>query len=113
MSESSDKKNPISELIKKVVTTGMGAAFMTEDAIKNIISDGTISKETIGNLYQNAKQLKDEVLKQVMQEVKQKLAPINIEEEIDRILQNYDLEVKANIKFNKRKTPKSPGHESK
>ena len=107
MNDASEKKHLLGEIIKKVVTTGMGAGFMAEDVIKNMLSDGTISKETLTNALQNAKHFKDEVLKQVLQEVKQKLAPINIEQEIDRILQNYDLEVKAKIRFHKKKSDKN------
>jgi hypothetical protein len=64
------------------------------------------------NLLQNAKGVKDEVIKQVLQEVKNKLGPLKIDQEVDRILQNYDLEVKANIRFNKRKNPKNSPSET-
>ncbi|MDH4466976.1 MAG: hypothetical protein QE271_02890 [Bacteriovoracaceae bacterium] len=108
-----DKKSQFSELIKKVITTGMGAAFMTEDAIKSLLADGSISKDVLSNFLQNAKGMKDEVVGQVLLEIKNKLAPFKIDQEIDRILQNYDLEVKANIRFQKRKDPKNSAQNAK
>ncbi len=100
--EDKDKKN-ISDIFKKVVSTGISAAFTTEDTVKNIIQDLPLPKEMAQGLLANAKQTKEEFVSGVKNELKTYLDKIDLTKEIDRVLENYDLEVKANIKFNKKK----------
>ena len=42
MSESKDK---LGDLFKKVLTTGVNAAFMTEESIRALLKDPSLSKE--------------------------------------------------------------------
>lgn len=97
-----DNKN-ISDIFKKVVNTGISAAFMTEDAVKNIIQDLPLPKEIANGLVQNAKNTKDEFIASVKGELKEYLNKLDVSKEIDRIIENYDIEVNAKIKL----TPKS------
>lgn len=102
MEEDKDKKN-LSDIFKKVISTGVSAAFMTEDAVKGIIGDLPLPKEMVNGLLQNAKNTKDDFISSVKTELKSYLDRIDISKEIDRVLENYDLEINANIKFNKKK----------
>jgi hypothetical protein len=101
--EEKEKKH-ITDIFKKVVSTGISAAFMTEDAVKNLIQDLPLPKEMAQGLLQNAKQTKEEFVGSVKNELKSYLNKIDLTKEIDRVLDNYDLDIKANIKFNKKKT---------
>lgn len=98
MSEDKDNKN-ITDIFKKVVNTGISAAFMTEDAVKNIIGDLPLPKEIVNGLLSNAKNTKDEFISSVKSELKGYLNKIDISKEIDRIAENYDFEVNAKIKL--------------
>lgn len=100
--EEKDKKN-LSDIFKKVVNTGISAAFMTEDAVKGIIHDLPLPKEIIQGLLANAKGTRDEFISSVKNELKTYLNKIDISKEVDRVLENYDIDVSANIKFNKKK----------
>lgn len=110
--EEKDKKN-LTDIFKKVVNTGISAAFMTEDAVKGIIQDLPLPKEMIQGLLANAKGTRDEFISSVKNELKTYLNKIDISKEVDRVLENYDLEIKANIKFNKKakKAPKKKSDE--
>ena len=99
--EEKDSKN-ISDLLKKVVHTGISAAFMTEDAVKNIVGDLPLPKDVVNGLVQNAKNSKDEFIKSAKSELKSYLNRIDLQKEIDRILEENDLEVKATIRFKKK-----------
>jgi len=98
MSEDKDNKN-ISDIFKKVVNTGISAAFMTEDAVKNIIQDLPLPKEIANGLLSNAKSTKDEFINSVKSELKGYLNKIDVSKEIDRIAENYDFEINAKIKL--------------
>ncbi len=101
-----DEKS-ISEILKKVVNTGISAAFMTEDAVKNIIQDLPLPKEIINGLLQNAKSTKTEFIASVKEELKDHLGKIDVSKELDRIIENYDLEVNAKIKLTPKKKTKT------
>lgn len=92
----------LSDILKKVVSTGISAAFMTEDAVKGLLSDLPLPKDAIQGLVQNAKNTKDEFVSSVKNELKTYLNKIDVSSEIDRVLDNYDLEINAKIKFKKK-----------
>ena len=99
--EDKDKKN-ITDLFKKVVNTGISAAFMTEDTVKNLIQDLPLPKDMAQGLLANAKQTKEEFVGSVKNELKTYLDKIDISKEIDRVLEKYDIEVNAKVKFNRK-----------
>jgi hypothetical protein len=99
--EEKDKKN-ITDIFRKVVNTGISAAFMTEDAVKGLIQDLPLPKEMAQGLLANAKQTKEEFVGSVKNELKTYLDKIDISKEIDRVLEKYDIEVTAKVKFNKK-----------
>lgn len=109
-----DKENKnISDILKKVVNTGISAAFMTEDAVKNIMQDLPVPKEIVNGLVQNAKNSKDEFITSVKSELKSYLERIDLQKEIDRIVENYDIEVTAKINFKKKPEIKTKVKSSK
>lgn len=102
MEDDDSKKGNISDILKKVVNTGIGAAFLTEDAVKGIIQDLPIPKDMVNGLLQNAKASKDEFVSSVKSELKTYLKGIDLTKEIETVLENYDLEVNAKINFKKK-----------
>lgn len=102
--DKSDKNNKnVTDIFKKVLNTGISAAFMTEDAVKNIIQDLPLPKEIANGLVQNAKNTKDEFISSVKTELKEYLNKVDLSKEVDRIIENYDFEINAKIKL----TPKN------
>ena len=95
-----DKK--LSDLVKKVINTGIGAAFMTEDAVKGIIKDLPLPKDVVAGLLTNAKQSKEEFISSVKSELKNYLNKIELSQEIDRVLEKYDFEINATISLKKK-----------
>ena len=88
MSEKNDGKAKLGEILKTVVSTGVTAASMGEEAVKGIV--------------ENAKSAKSEFLGQVKGELKGWLDKIDLSKEIDRVLKDYDMEVSAKISFKKK-----------
>ncbi len=103
MEEKDEKK--LTDIFKKVVNTGISAAFMTEDAVKNIIQDLPLPKEIVNGLLQNAKSTKDEFITSVKDELKHYLGQLDVSKEIDRIIENYDIEVTAKFKLTPKNKP--------
>lgn len=107
MDDNKEKDGKLGDLLKKVVTTGVTAAFMTEEGIRALLKDGSVPKELVGNLLENAKSTKTEFVSSVKNELKSYLDKIDLSKEIDKIIEKYDFEVKATISLKKKKK----GHE--
>ena len=102
-----EKENTLSDILRKVVSTGIGAAFMTEDAVKQLISDLPLPKDFLNGLLANARASKDEFIRGVKEEVKGFLGKVDLKQEIQNVLENYDIEVNAKFHFTKKKKDKA------
>lgn len=71
------------------------------DLLKKVVSSNTI--ENIGGLLETAKNTKDDLVGLAKGELKSYLEKINVSKEVDRILDNYDIEVKGTLSFKKKK----------
>lgn len=91
-----------SEVIKKVVSIGVGAAFLTEDTIKSVLQDLPLPKDIVSGLVQNAKSAKEEFTKSVGEEIRDYLSSVDPKVMMDELLDNYDVEVNATFKFKKK-----------
>lgn len=111
-SNKSEKEQKWSEVLKKVVSTGIGAAFMTEDAVKSILSDLSLPKDIMSGLLQNARNTKEDFFNGIRNEVKKHLKTIDFSKEVEKVLDKYDIEVNATFHLKKKKglkkSPASP-----
>jgi polyhydroxyalkanoate synthesis regulator phasin len=99
---SDDKDLKIGDVIKKVVSIGVGAAFMTEDAVKNVLKDLPLPKEIVNGLLQNAKNAKEDFAEGVRDELGKYLSKVDPKTLLDEMLDNYDVEVNAKFSFKRK-----------
>lgn len=105
--EDKDKDGKLGDLFKKVLTTGVTAAFMTEEGVRALLKDVPLPKDIVGSLVDNAKSTKTEFVASVKNELKTYLDKIDLGKEIDKIVEKYDFEVKATISLKKKEKEKS------
>ncbi len=103
MTKKQDKDSPIGDVIKKIVTIGVGAAFMTEEAVKSAIGDLPLPKDVLTGLLANAKNIKDEFINGVREELHERISKVNVSQLVDDVLDKYDLEVSATVRFKRKK----------
>jgi hypothetical protein len=101
-----DGESVIGDVLKKVISVGVGAAFMTEDMVKNVLGDLPLPKDIVSGLVQNAKNSKEEFVTSMREEVGGYLKKIDMKKLIVELLENYDVEVNAKVKFNKKNKKK-------
>jgi hypothetical protein len=101
-----DKDGKVEGILKKVLTTGVTAAFMTEETVRAVLKDLPLPKEIVGGLVENAKNTKTEFVAGVKNELKMYLDKIDLAKEFDKIAEKYDFEVKATISLKKKKKNK-------
>jgi hypothetical protein len=98
-----NRDGKIEGILKKVLTTGVTAAFMTEESVRALLKDVPLPKDIVGGLVENAKSTKTEFVASVKNELKSYLDKIDLSKEIDKIVEKYDFEVKATISLKKKK----------
>lgn len=101
-SKESKKESPFGDIIKKVVSVGVGAAFMTEESVKKVLEDLPLPKDIVSGLVQNAKGAKEDFTKGIREELKNYLTKVDASKIVTDILDNYDVEVEAKFKFTKK-----------
>lgn len=114
--ESSGKKEKdlsIGDAIKKVVSIGVGAAFMTEDAVRSALKDLPLPTDIINGLIQNAKSAKVDFTDGVREEVRNYLLKVDPKKIVEDLVQDYDINVNATFSFTKKEENKSTNDESK
>lgn len=103
---SDDKDGKIEGILKKVLTTGVTAAFMTEESVRALLKDVPLPKDILGGLLENAKNTKTEFVAGVKNELKTYLDKIDITKEIEKIVEKYDFQINATISLKKKKKAK-------
>lgn len=103
MSDKDKKEKPLGDIIKKVVSVGVGAAFMTEESVKKILEDLPLPKDIITGLVQNAKGAKEDFTNGIREELRTYLSKVDASKIATDILDRYDVEVEAKFRFKKKK----------
>jgi hypothetical protein len=114
MSDNDDKKDSgIQDIIKRVVSVGVGAAFMTEESVKSILNDLPIPKDIVSGLVQNAKGAKEDFTHGLRDEFKKYLSRVDTDNLVEHIVENYDIEVNATFSFKKKDEKPTPDGKKK
>jgi DNA-binding IclR family transcriptional regulator len=79
--------------LRKILTTGVGAALMTENGIRNALSDMKLKEY----LARQASKGKEELTKVVAAELKRFLEHVDLHEEIQKALTGMKLEIQATV----------------
>lgn len=98
------------ETIKKVLSVGVGAAFMTEDVVKKYLNDLPLPKDMVQGLLQNARSAKEDFLSTIQDEVRNKLSKVDPKKLLEEVLENYDIDVQAKVKFTKKEQDELDEH---
>ncbi|HUP57783.1 MAG TPA: hypothetical protein VM598_10050 [Bdellovibrionota bacterium] len=101
-----DLKDKAAELVKKVLTVGVGAAFMTEEGVRALVSEIKLPKELIGGILEGASKTKNEFFQNLSREIiariTESLDPPALAQEI---LERNEIELTVKVNFK----PKSGG----
>lgn len=101
----------LTETIKRLVTAGVSAAFMTEESIRSFVSELKLPKETLQLLLQGASKSKEELMNRVSREVIGIISKIDFVKEASRFVEEHKFKVSAEIEVIKKEHPpekKSP-----
>lgn len=108
-----DIKERASEMMKKVLTVGVGTLFLTEEALRGLVSEFKLPKELLGSVLESATKTKDEFLgslsRELMARVSDKVDPRAL---LDEILAKHEINLQVKISFSPKDKSKTPASES-
>ncbi len=89
----------IPEALKKALAAGVGAVFLTEEGIRNMVSDMKLPKEALSYLLAQTDRTRRDLFEAVSKETKKYLRSKDLEKLLSQMLEHFTIEVKAEIKF--------------
>jgi hypothetical protein len=90
--------------LRKILTTGVGAALMTENGLRQALSDIQLTRQARDYISRQASKGKEEITKVLAAELKRFLGRVNLHDEIQKALAGMKLEVQATVTLAPRET---------
>jgi hypothetical protein len=100
----------VPDIVRRAVLTGVGALFMTEEGIRNLVGDMKMPKDALAFLIAQADKTRSEVARVVTHEVRRFLESETLRREMWKLLTGVTLEVNATIQL---KRSGEPGFKAK
>lgn len=91
------KEDSLVDVFKKAFFTGVGAIFMTEEAIRNTLSEMSLPQEVIKVVMKNAQRGKEEVMGIFQSEIQRMIEKVDFPAEVSKFLETHEMQI--NVKF--------------
>jgi hypothetical protein len=89
----------VPDIVRKAVLTGVGALFMTEEGLRNMVGEMKMPKDALAFLLSQADKTRTEVARVVTQEVRRFLESETLRRELWKLLTSVSIEVNATIQL--------------
>ena len=89
----------VPDTVKKLALAGMGAIFMTEEGIRNAVSDLKLPREAVTSLLSQTEKARNELFRMIAVELRRFLEEANIAGELRKVLVGLSMDVNASISF--------------
>ncbi len=89
----------VPDIVRRAVLTGVGALFMTEEGIRNMVGEMKLPKDALAFLLAQADKTRTEVARVVTQEMRRFLESDMLRREMWKLLTGVTLEVNATIQL--------------
>ncbi|HCU24107.1 MAG TPA: hypothetical protein DF383_03740 [Deltaproteobacteria bacterium] len=107
--ESRDKKSGgMTEVARRILLTGLGAIFMTEEGIRRNLGELKLPKDVMTYVLDTVLRQKDELLGLVAQELSKFFSKVKLHEELSKALSGLQMHLDAKLTFD-RKGPHGGG----
>ena len=87
----------VGDTLKKLLSAGVSAAFMTEEHIRSFVSESKLPKETLNLLLAGASKSKEEITNRVTNEVIKIISKIDFVKEASRFVEEHKFKISAEI----------------
>jgi hypothetical protein len=87
------------DFMRRALIGGVGALFLTEEGIRNLVGDLKLPKELIGALLSQADKTKQEVVHTLGEELRRFFESAQLHRELRKLLTDVTIEVKAEVRL--------------
>jgi hypothetical protein len=95
-----DIKSTAAELMKKVLTIGVGAIFLTEESLRGLTGDFKVPKELLGGILDSAQKTKKDFLQSLSQDVMSRISDkVDPRALLEEFFQRNEIELSMKIRF--------------
>jgi len=95
-----DLQSKAMDLMKKALAVGIGGLFLTEENLRNLVSEFKLPKELLSGLLESAHKTKKEFLENFSKELLSRLAgKLNPEEFLHEFFQKNEIDLRVRIRF--------------
>lgn len=92
-------KARLPDSIRKAVASGLSALFMTEEGIRNMLTEMRLPKDAMAYVVQQTERSRKELFRAVSEELKGFLKGVDLTGEIRKALTGLKVQVNAEIRF--------------
>lgn len=96
-------KGQMADVMKKVLMTGVGTIFMTEEAVRAVIGDLKLPKEIMGGLLENSTKTKQEFLQMLAKEAGNVFSKIDVAEELKKLTEGHKVKIQVELSLERKK----------
>ncbi|HMN68200.1 MAG TPA: hypothetical protein PKC28_06640 [Bdellovibrionales bacterium] len=90
------------EVLKRVIGVGLGAAFMTEESVRNALGGINLPKDVLTSILQGATRSKEELLNRIGNETIRLISKIDFVKEASRFVEEHKFRINAEIEVVKK-----------
>lgn len=87
------------EVLKRVMSVGLGAAFMTEESVRSALGGLNVPKDVLASILHGATRSKEEMLNKVGNEVIKLVSKIDFVKEASRFVEEHKFKINAEIEI--------------
>jgi hypothetical protein len=95
--DDSSSGSMVGDTIKKLVTAGISAAFMTEESVRGFVSEMKLPKESLNLILHGAAKSKEELMNRIGREIVGIISKIDFVKEASRFVEEHKFRVTAEI----------------
>lgn len=89
----------LGDLAKRALTTGIGAVFMSEETLRNQLSEMKLPKEAMGYVVSQADKTKRELIEVIARETRAFFSRLEVEDMIARALTGTTIEITTRVRI--------------
>ena len=98
-----DFSGKATDLVKKILTVGVGAVFLTEEALKTVTAELKLPKEFLAGLLESANKTRKEFLQNLSTDVINKITEqVDVKALVEDVMNRYTVDFKINLSFKKK-----------
>lgn len=95
-----DLQSKATEMVKKILTVGVGAIFLTEESLRSMVSEFKLPKEFLTGLLESAGKTKSEFLSKLSSDVLDRIMTrVDAQALVQEILSKNEIELQLKLSF--------------